>query len=806
MQRLKLILTIIIGAAALLVVLIALFWRSLLTPEQKLHYGLVFSATDGFAARAQAHSNNPQALSDYCDALARAGNLGRAMYLADLYGAHSELLDSLRAPVAASLKAAAGGEVYDFSQDDAVAAVQELPVRQALRLLQGYRHAVLGDWASAKNYFSAIEERRLAPPLRPYYRYYLGRCYRLAGDAKQKAQVEQLLLAVLKDQPGAELEARARYNLIALYLSADYKGNGLAAAKDQSLSLGLAESSWAKQKALTEYGQYYLRLGQLPDAWRAAQEALDAGPELQPGDAAGLLCLDILEQALKPGSAELDAQGKLLLELAPGTPAALAQAGARHGFSVRAAKLLAALKPHLTDRRRWEELYVALALCYGAEADLGGMQQLMAQGNLRGLSNASLGQIYFEYARLLAAHKQWNQALGYYKSSAKLGGPGAAQGGAGEAYYRCYAILKQVQEPLDQAVAISLLQQVLEGHEDSPAYGKAVEELIPLLLNQGGTEAVRRLCRHILEQPADDAAPEAAGARELTRILAQYWLDYLDNKAGRPGARQGAGCKYWSYYELARGDVPPLAQPAAPDAVLERPESAAEYFAGLGLDAFADGSSGAVPAGDPVASYARLAHDAALKPVATRQWEATQLLESGVVSNPALLRFVLGQAYPLPYEKETAAAAKRFGVPQALIYAVIKKESSFKEDAVSAVGAQGLMQLMPPTAKWLTGLYALPADYYAKRTQPAVNIMLGTAYLASLYGDLGLAPGQGGDAAVRQVLHCYNGGPANYEHWRSLYPNASGALLTELIPNEENELFAKKVWKYYKIYEWLEAQ
>ncbi len=806
MQRLKLTLTVVLSAAALLVLLIALFWRSLLTPEQKLHYGLVFSATEGFAARAQAHSDKPQALADYADALARAGNLGRAMYLADLYGAKSELLDSLRAPVAASLKAAANSEVYDFSEDQAVQAVQELPVRQALRFVQGYRHAVLGDWASAKNYFSAIEERQLAPPLRPYYRYYLARCYRLAGDAKQKPQVEQLLISVIKDQPGAELEARARYNLIALYLSDDYKGNGLAAAKDQSLSLALESSSWAKQKALTEYGQYYLRLGQFKDAWRAGQDALSAGPALPPGEGAGQLCLEILEQALKQDSGQLDAQGKLLLELEPGTAVALAQAGARHGFAVRTAKLLGALKPHLTDRKRWEELYVALALCYSAEADLAHMQQLMAQGNLRGFSNYSLAQMYFEYAQLLAGRQQWNQALGYYKSSAKLGGPGPGQGGAGEAYYRCYAILKHVQEPLDQQAAISLLQVVVEDYENAPAYGKAVEEIIPLLLNSGSSEAARRLCQRILARPVDAAPAEAAGERERTRVLAQYWLDFLDNKAGRPGAQRSAVCKYWSYYELAQGALPPLEASTAPAAVLARPESAAEYFAGLGLDGFTDGTSEALPQGDPVSSYAELAHDAQLKPVATRQWEATELLESGAVADPALLAYVLAQAYPRPYEQETAAAARRFGVPQALIYAVIKKESSFKEDALSGVGAQGLMQLMPPTARWLTGLYALPADYYARRTQPAVNIMLGTAYLASLYGDLGLKPGADNDAAARQVLHCYNGGPANYEHWRSLYPNASGALLTELIPNEENEVFAKKVWKYYKIYEWLEAR
>lgn len=811
MQRVKFILTVLLGAAALLVLLTALFWRSLLTPEQKLRYGLVFSATEDLARRAGAHADNPAVLSDYVDALTREGNLGRAAYLADLYGAQSAMLSGLRAAVNRSLQDAAHGEVYDLAKDEAVLAVQEQPVREALRFLQGYRHALLGDWASAKNYFIAIKERQLAPALRPYYNYYLARCYRLAGDAKkEKPLVDKLLLSVVSSHADPELEARARYNLIALYLSPDYTGNGIAAAKDQMLSLSLKSSSWAKQKALTEFGQYYLGQQKYKEAWDMAQQALAAGPEKAPGEGAGKLCLDILEQALKPDSGLLDAQGALQLEIAPLLPLALAHAAGRFGYAVRTAKLLAALKPHLTDRKRWEELYVGLALCYAAEADLPQMQQLMAQANLRGFSDTSLAQMYFDYAALLAGRQQWNQALGYFRSSAKLGGPSQAQGGAGEALYRCYAILKQVQEPLNQPAAISLLQEIVEQHQESSAYGKAVEELLPLLINQGSAEAARRLCAH---EQKRQLPPETDPARRTVaqlQTLAQYWTDYLDAKAGRSHkADAGAATppvSYWGYYEIASRFPPVIDQPASPRAVLEQPERAAEYFAGLGLEGVSDGNNDNPPDFDPVLGYLELANAGQVKPVATRQWEATRLLESGQVTDAALLKYVLSQAYPRPYEKEVAAAAKRTGVPPALIYAVIKKESSFKADAVSSVGAQGLMQLMPPTAKWLIALYKLPPESYAQRAQPAVNIMLGSAYLASLYQDLGLKPGEGDSGAVRQVLHCYNGGPANYEHWRSLYPNANGALLTELIPNEENETFAKKVWKYYKIYGWLETQ
>ena len=129
MRLLKTILTILILATALAATVIALFWRHLLTPEQKLQYGLTFAAAEDFAARARANPTSEVLLKDYVDVLVRKGNLGRAEYLSELYGVRHAGLDKLRHAVGNSLKDANAGEVYEFGND---AAVQEFDQEPSL--------------------------------------------------------------------------------------------------------------------------------------------------------------------------------------------------------------------------------------------------------------------------------------------------------------------------------------------------------------------------------------------------------------------------------------------------------------------------------------------------------------------------------------------------------------------------------------------------------------------------------------------------------------------------------------------------
>ncbi|MCI1965269.1 MAG: lytic transglycosylase domain-containing protein [Oscillospiraceae bacterium] len=97
-------------------------------------------------------------------------------------------------------------------------------------------------------------------------------------------------------------------------------------------------------------------------------------------------------------------------------------------------------------------------------------------------------------------------------------------------------------------------------------------------------------------------------------------------------------------------------------------------------------------------------------------------------------------------------ASQTYGVPENLLKAVAKAESGFQADAVSSCGAQGIMQLMPSTAKSLG--VSNPFD-------PEQNIMGGAKYLGSLlskYGDAKLA------------LAAYNAGSGNVKKYGGIPP------------------------------------
>ncbi len=100
-------------------------------------------------------------------------------------------------------------------------------------------------------------------------------------------------------------------------------------------------------------------------------------------------------------------------------------------------------------------------------------------------------------------------------------------------------------------------------------------------------------------------------------------------------------------------------------------------------------------------------------------------------------------------------AAKDNQLPPSLIYGVIWVESRFNPQATSPVGAMGLMQLMPKTARYLAECIKWEGD--ADAYDPAFNIAAGSYYVARLIrqfnGDVDLA------------LAAYNAGPGNIEKW-----------------------------------------
>ena len=93
-----------------------------------------------------------------------------------------------------------------------------------------------------------------------------------------------------------------------------------------------------------------------------------------------------------------------------------------------------------------------------------------------------------------------------------------------------------------------------------------------------------------------------------------------------------------------------------------------------------------------------------------------------------------------------------FSVDKALVYGFMRQESAFNPKARSYVGAMGLMQLMPATARLVANKYA-PEAAGGNPYDPSINISLGQAYIASLLGDV--------DNNLVRTVAGYNGGPGN---------------------------------------------
>ena len=144
-------------------------------------------------------------------------------------------------------------------------------------------------------------------------------------------------------------------------------------------------------------------------------------------------------------------------------------------------------------------------------------------------------------------------------------------------------------------------------------------------------------------------------------------------------------------------------------------------------------------------------------------------------------------AFPRPY-RETV---EKSGVASALVYAVIRTESGYDEEAVSRAGAVGLMQLKPSTAEYICGKEGIEFD--ADRLKEGeYNILLGAKYLIYLterFHD------------EETALAAYNAGEGTVGIWLKDGELSSDGEKLEKIPYPETATYVKKVAKFKKIYE-----
>jgi soluble lytic murein transglycosylase len=148
--------------------------------------------------------------------------------------------------------------------------------------------------------------------------------------------------------------------------------------------------------------------------------------------------------------------------------------------------------------------------------------------------------------------------------------------------------------------------------------------------------------------------------------------------------------------------------------------------------------------------------------------------------------------YPRPWRDEVAAASRRFGVPEYLVYALARSESYFDPEVVSRAGAVGLTQLMPATAADVARRLRA-ADFDLK--DPGTNIAFGAYYLAELARRL--------DGRWMPALFAYNAGITRVRQWRSAAGDLPDDLFLESLPFAETREYGRKVLAAAVLYGYL---
>lgn len=149
--------------------------------------------------------------------------------------------------------------------------------------------------------------------------------------------------------------------------------------------------------------------------------------------------------------------------------------------------------------------------------------------------------------------------------------------------------------------------------------------------------------------------------------------------------------------------------------------------------------------------------------------------------------------YLAPYRDVLKTHIREHGLEEAWVYGLMRQESRFASSAKSEVGAAGLMQIMPATARWVADRLGLKSYHNKLIHQHDTNLRLGTYYMKAILSQFE------GNSVLASAA--YNAGPRRADEWRSDQP-LEGAIYTETIPFEETRDYVKKVMSntaYYAI-------
>ena len=149
--------------------------------------------------------------------------------------------------------------------------------------------------------------------------------------------------------------------------------------------------------------------------------------------------------------------------------------------------------------------------------------------------------------------------------------------------------------------------------------------------------------------------------------------------------------------------------------------------------------------------------------------------------------------FPLPLKRTFSQMAQERTMNTSLLYAISRQESALYPLAQSPVGARGLMQLMPATAKETAAKLGVPYRNEQQLFDPTMNIRLGSAYLKRL---LDVYDGNRILAAA-----AYNAGPGRGKRWREQSTNKPMDVWVESIPYRETRNYVQNVLSFDLIYQ-----
>ncbi len=382
--------------------------------------------------------------------------------------------------------------------------------------------------------------------------------------------------------------------------------------------------------------------------------------------------------------------------------------------------------------------------------------------------------------------------------------------------------LARLQKPRSRDLALAALDKLVREYPKSPEAAEALLQKGRLLEEASRAKEAEATYRKLIGA-YPDGADAAAGlwrlgwldwfrgayaeaAASWSRILAShgghtyreattYWLARADEmrREPEPASRRFARLQreaprsYYGVLAAQRSGRQLLAAPATPVSLPVEPLEA------LRTDVHYARIEALRASGDPKLLYALSAayvqesrYHLALR-ILRRHFSS--LARIGDAATPRAFWEML---YPIGWRSELTDAAGRAAIDPLLVAAVVREESSYYPQARSRVGARGLMQLMPETARPMAQARRLSLNNGDLLDDPAANLELGSAYLGGLLREFGDA---------RLAAAAYNAGPTRVREWWGARRSDDLEAWVEQIPFDETRAFVKRVmlsWAEYR--------